>query len=149
MCFLLLFCFREAQLWQYTLLAGEEYNTVWRSCIQVFFKGDTIPSLFFSFTFFEQSCVSLPSMRTVQLFCVLFSPCVYSRASTVTYLIFVTVTKVYTYSIDVYIQYIIQKQCERRDSLCCTWLSLDCFFVCLLFLFSFILALDSTTVCLM
>lgn len=53
-------------------------------------------------------------MRTVQLFCVLFSPCVYSRASTVTYLIFVTVTKVYTYSIDVYIQYIIQKQCEKE-----------------------------------
>lgn len=26
-------------------------------------------------------------------FCVLFSPCVYSRASTVTYIIFVTVTK--------------------------------------------------------
>lgn len=53
--------------------------------------------------FFKQLCVSLPSMRTVQLFCALFSPCVYSRASTVTYLIFVTVTEVNTYSIAVHI----------------------------------------------
>lgn len=78
-----------------------------------------------SLSFLKRWCVFLPSMRTVQLFCVLFSPCVYSRPSTVTYLIFVTVTKVITYSIDVYIQHIIWKQCERRDSLCCTSLSLD------------------------
>lgn len=83
-------------------------------------------------------------MRTVQLFCVLFSPCVYSRATAVTYLIFVTVIKVYTYRIGVYIEYIIQKQCERMDSLCCTTVfGLYCF------LFYFILALDSKAVCLM
>lgn len=90
-----------------------------------------------SLSFLKRWCVFLPSMRTVQLFCVLFSPCVYSRPSTVTYLIFVTVTKVITYSIDVYIQHIIWKQCERRDSLCCTSLSLDRLFYGFFFLCCF------------
>lgn len=136
------------------MLAEEECRLwVWRSCIYLFI------CLFFlkkaiwflpSLSFLKRWCVFLPSMRTVQLFCVLFSSCVYSRPSTVTYLIFVTVTKVITYSIDVYIQHIIWKQCERRDSLCCTSLSLDRLFHG--FFFSYvvlILALESKGVSLM
>lgn len=57
-------------------------------------------------------------MRTVQLFCVLFSPCVHSRPSTVTYLIFVTVTKVITYSIDVYIYSILSESNVKGGTLC-------------------------------
>lgn len=76
--------------WQYTLLAGDEYRYSWKR------QWKFLPWFFFHL-FFKQLCVFLPSMRTVQLFCVLFSPCVYGRSSTVTYVIFVTVTKVYTY----------------------------------------------------
>lgn len=130
---------------QYTL-AGEESRYSWKkSCIYFLLTViQLLPS--FPLSLFFNNRVYLCPQWGLYSFCVLFSPCVYSRSSTVTYLIFVTVTKVYTYRIDVYIQYIIQERCERRDSLCCTWLSLDWGFF--LFLFYFI-SLDFKTVCLM
>lgn len=131
-----------------------------------FFKGDLIPSSFFFsfslFSFFKQSCVFLPSMRTVQLFCVLFSPCVHSRPSTVTYLIFVTVTKVITYSVDVYIYTAYYPKGVWKEGLSVLhtivlglFVFLIFFSVCLFLyfflfmLFSLILALESKSVSLM
>lgn len=106
-------------------------------------KGNLIPSFFFSFSFLKRWCVFLPSMRTAQLFCVLFSPCVYSRPSTVTYLIFVTVTKVITYSIDVYIYSILSESNVKGGTLCaahhCLWIV--CFIDFFFFLCSVVLIL--------
>lgn len=90
-------------------------------------------------------------MRTVQLFCVLFSPCVHSRPSTVTYLIFVTVTKVITYSIDVYIYTAYYPKAMWKEGTLCAahhCLGIVCFsdFFCLflsLFLSFYVVFFDS------
>ncbi len=133
---------------QYTLLADEEWWHSMKVMYLFFKKGNIFPS--FSLTFFlTMVCIFALNEDCTAFLCSVFTLCVKLRIySNVSYFCNCGKSEHIQYSCTVYIQYIIQKQCDRRDSLCCTWLSLDCFcFVCFLFWFYFVLSLDSKTVC--